>query len=478
MSEKESKRVFGIIGMGTMGRNLLLNMADHHFHVSGYDKDSSKISLLEAEGGSGGTGLRGFTVLKDFIDSLQSPKAVMLLVPSGKIVDEVIAELTPLLNKGDMIIDAGNSLFKDTEARVISLAGKGLHFFGMGISGGEEGARFGPSMMPGGDLKAYTTVKPILEAIAAKVNNEPCVAYIGPGAAGHFVKMVHNGIEYALMQQIAETYELLKKGLGLGNEDIQKVFAGWNQGRLQSFLMEITATIFLFKAPGTDGLLLDLIKDEARAKGTGKWTSQSAMDLQVPLTAIDSAVAMRDLSKYKTLRKAAAAVYPSTGQQLKTDKDKFLADLENAFYFSMAIAYAQGLQLLSEGSKAYQYQLRIDEISRIWRGGCIIRAKFLSDIYKAFQENRNLEHLAISPVIQPLISAALPGARAVVAAAAQAGLAIPVYAASLMYFDALRSENMPSNLIQAQRDFFGAHTYELIGKEGVFHTEWNSAPSA
>ena len=459
-----------MIGLGTMGRNLLLNMGDHGVAGAGYDKDATKGALLEEEGK--GLKVKGFTDIKEFTASLTSPKEIMMLVPAGKIVDSVIEELLPLLDKGDILIDGGNSHFTDTNRRVDYLESKGLHFFGMGISGGEEGARKGPSMMPGGDKEAYNVMKPILESIAAHVDGAPCVTYIGPGAAGHFVKMVHNGIEYGLMQLISETYEILKNGLQLDNEAIGKVFTQWNEGRLQSFLMEITKDIFAYKEEGSDHLLLDDIKDEARAKGTGKWTSQVAMDLQSPIPTIDSAVAMRDLSKYKELRVQASAIYSKNNTPLSVDKEAFLAQLEQAFYFSMVITYSQGMQMLSVASAEFKYDLQLAEIAKIWRGGCIIRSGFLNEIFTAYQKNNNLQHLLLDEGVAKIVIESLPGARAVIAAATGTGIAVPAYAASLSYFDNLRNKRMPSNLIQAQRDYFGAHTYELTGKEGLFHTQW------
>ena len=468
---QEVKYSFGMIGLGTMGRSLLLNMADHDFKVAGYDKDIEKNNLLEKEGT--GKPVKAFNVLSEFIQSLQKPRSVMMLVPAGKIVDDVIEELLPLLDKGDLIIDGGNSHFTDTNRRVTYLDAKGVNFFGMGVSGGEEGARRGPSMMPGGNKEAYQHVKYIFEAIAAKVNGEPCVTYIGPGASGHFVKMVHNGIEYGLMQLISETYELLRKGLKVDNEAIQKIFAQWNDGRLQSFLIEITKDIFSFKKPGEDHLLLDDIKDEARSKGTGKWTSQVGMDLQLPVTVIDTAVALRDLSKYKLLRTQLDASFKKGGLELSNiNKDEYLISLEQAFYFAMITTYSQGMHLLSIASTAYEYQLNLAEIAKIWRGGCIIRSRFLEEIYSAFQKDSTLEHLLLDSEVQVLIKETQPGIRTIVSGAVSVGIAIPAYAAAISYFDAITTGNMPSNLIQAQRDYFGAHTYELIGKEGVFHTDW------
>lgn len=465
--------VFGMIGLGTMGRSLLLNIADSGFPVAGYDKDTLKVDALKQEGAP--YQVESFASLPDFVNSLKKPRAIMMLVPAGPIVDSVIEEVLPLLDQGDILIDGGNSYFSDTTRRDTALEAKGFHFFGMGISGGEEGARRGPSMMPGGDIEAYEIVRPILEAVAARVNNEPCVTYIGPGAAGHFVKMVHNGIEYGLMQLLAETYEILRKGLQMDNESIHQVFAQWNEGRLQSYLLEITRDIFTFKEPGAEGFLIDDIYDVARSKGTGKWTSQVAMDLELPVPTIDVAVGMRDLSKYKDLRLKADELYTveQPNRFAAESPDKMLKQLEQAFYFSMITTYAQGMHLLAKASVAYNYQLQLDQIAKIWRGGCIIRAAFLEDIYNAYQQNIGLPHLLLDPHIKELVQESAPGMREVVAAAALSGIATPAFAATLSYFDNLRNGSMPSNLIQAQRDFFGAHTYEVVGKEGIFvHSDW------
>ncbi len=470
MSPNPTQYAFGMIGLGTMGRNLLLNMADHGFAVAGYDKNNKQIELLGQEGQ--GKPVQGFTDPEAFVQSIQTPRAIMMLVPAGAIVDSVIAEMQPLLSPGDILIDGGNSYFLDTERRAKELEAVGLHFFGMGVSGGEEGARFGPSMMPGGDREAYKTMQPVFEAIAAQVDGAPCVAYMGPGAAGHFVKMVHNGIEYGLMELIAETYGLLKNGLQLDNAAIGEVFTKWNEGRLQSFLLDITKDIFAFDAPDTDHLLLDDIKDEARAKGTGKWTSQVAMDLQAPIPTVDAAVSMRDLSKYKELREQLAVLYPAPDAPLAVDHEAFLASLEQAFYFSTIMAYAQGMHMLAKASEEYKYGLELATIAKIWRGGCIIRSAFLNDIFNAFKNNKGLAHLLLDGAVQKLVQEAAPGMRTVVAAATTAGFAAPAYTSALGYFDAFRTARLPSNLIQAQRDYFGAHTYELIGKDGVFHTQW------
>jgi len=468
MATNESTQYkLGMIGLGTMGRNLLLNMADKGFSVTGYDKDHKMIAKLEDEGKS--HNLKGFDNIENFIASLASPRTLILLVPAGPIVDSVIAELKPLLSKGDIIIDSGNSHFTDTNRRVDELEKDGLHFFGMGISGGEEGARFGPSMMPGGDKQAYNVVKDVFDAIAAKVNNEPCVTYIGPGASGHFVKMVHNGIEYAIMELIAEVYGILKNGLGYTNEDIYKVFKKWNEGRLQSFLLEITAEIFVFKDGDTDIDLLDQIKDEARSKGTGKWTSDVSMELQLPIPTINEAVSNRDLSKFKQLRLSLENDFGKKDTKIEVTVD----ELENAFYFSMISAYAQGMHLLVQASKEYQYGLKLQEIAKIWRGGCIIRAKFLEDIYQAYEKENNLEHLFGDANVQNVIKGTLGGIRKTVSSCVNSGLGIPAFASTLTYFDTITTGRMPSNLIQAQRDFFGAHTFERIDQEGVFHADWN-----
>lgn len=471
--KEENQNVFGIYGLGAMGRNLLLNMADHGFAVAGYNRHNDKVTLLIEEGK--GNGVNGYTELSDFVRSLQSPRVIMLLVTAGKAVDEAITGLLPLLEKGDIIIDGGNSHFTDTTRRGGELEEKGFHFIGMGVSGGEEGARNGPSLMPGGDEQAYMHVQPILETIAAKVDSEPCVTYMGSGAAGHFVKMVHNGIEYALMQLIADTYEILKKGLSKDDDEIQKIFSEWNKGWLQSYLMEITAAIFSFKNVEGTHLLLQDIKDEAKAKGTGKWTSQVAMDINLPIPVIDTAVAMRDLTKFKSLRTKAAAIYANAPcERFTVNPAKYQETLEQAFYFAMVTIYAQGMHLLSQASETYEYKLDLSRIAKIWRGGCIIRSAFLEDIFGAFHGDAKLEHLLLDEAVQLKLKPSIPCIRTVVSDASKFGLSVPAYAASLSYFDAFRNEQMPANLIQAQRDFFGAHTYELIGKEGVFHTKWTN----
>lgn len=466
----DNENAFGMIGLGTMGSNLLQNIADNGYKCAGYDISTDKVDILN---NLNRDTIQGFSDLKTFAKSLKSPRIVMLLVPAGKIVDNVIAELLQVLEQGDIIIDGGNSHFIDTERRNIELEKKGYHFIGMGISGGEEGARKGPSMMPGGDKQAYEMVEPILKKIAAHVNGDPTVAYMGVRSAGHFVKMVHNGIEYALMQLISETYEILKNGLKYSDAAIQEVFKKWNEGRLQSYLLDITRDIFAYKNEGERTILLNTISDQAKAKGTGKWTSQAAMDLNLPIPTIDISVSMRDLSHYKELRVKASKMYPNNeNSQYQNKEEAYIGLLEEAFYFSMVSAYAQGMHLLYKANEEFKYDLNLDVIAKIWRGGCIIRSAFLEDIFAAYKKDSKLEHLFLDDSIHNDLTKSIVGIRTVVSDAILQGIAIPAYSTSLSYFDNFRSANMPTNLIQAQRDYFGAHTYELIGQEGVFHTIW------
>lgn len=469
--QNKNQSSFGMIGLGTMGSNLLQNIADHGYNCSGYDNDAEKVDTVNHLNREN---IHAFSDLKEFTKNLKSPKVVMLLVPAGKIVDSVIEELLQVLDQGDIIIDGGNSHFTDTERRFVDLEKKGFHFVGMGVSGGEEGARKGPSMMPGGDKKAYEILKPILEKIAAHVNGEPMVAFMGERSAGHFVKMVHNGIEYALMQLISETYEVMKKGLQMEDREIHSVFEKWNEDRLKSYLIEITRDIFAYKKKGAHHLFFNDIKDEAKAKGTGKWTSQAAMDLTVPIPMIDIAVSMRDLSKYKDLRIKASKLYPDA-KKPEFNRSEYIAKLEDAFYFSMVSAYAQGMHLLDRANEEFKYDLNLDLIAKIWRGGCIIRSEFLEDIYAAYKKDPKLKHLFLDDSIHKSLLKSVPSVRSVISDAVLQGIAIPSFAVALSYFDNVRNEEMPANLIQAQRDFFGSHTYELKGKEGVFHTDWEDS---
>ena len=466
---------FGMVGLGVMGRNLLLNMADHGFAVAGLDLDPLKAAALEQEAETGKT-VKGTTSAQEFIGSLRTPRALMLLVPAGKAVDAAINSLLPFLEPGDIVIDGGNSYFPDTDRRVVTLAEKNIHFFGMGISGGEKGARFGPSMMPGGDRQAYERLRPIFEAVAAKVNGEPCVTYLGNGSAGNYVKMVHNGIEYGIMQLIAETYDLLKRGLGRNDDELQRIFEEWNNSEVQSFLIEITGQILKKTDDVTGNRLVNVISDRARQKGTGKWTSQNAMDLQVPLPTIDMAVTMRDISAYKDERVLAANQLLSTSTiSNPVNEEWYIVEnqLRNAFYFAMMMAYAQGMAQLRIASIAYKYELELQEVAKIWRGGCIIRAACLEDIRQAYEKDPGLPNLLLDPQIGEQLLQREGDARTIVKLAVDTGIPMPGLMSALAYFDAYRSETLPTNLIQAQRDYFGAHTYERIDQPGVFHTQWS-----
>lgn len=464
---------FGMIGLGVMGRNLLLNMADHGFAVAGYNRDPSKVTSLKEE--AQGLTVYGTSDLKDFISKLKRPRALMLLVTAGPAVDMVIKDLLPLLEPGDLVIDGGNSYFADTERRAEELTPKGIHFIGVGVSGGESGARFGPSMMPGGSKAAYEVVRPIFESIAAKVNNEPCVTYLGPGAAGHYVKMVHNGIEYGLMQLISEAYDILKRGMGLSNDELHQVFKTWNEAELKSFLIEITAQIFLQDDDKTSGRLVDCILDSAKQKGTGKWTSQCGMDLGVPLSIIDIAVTMRYVSALKKERVTAAKVLPGSTPKFNFNGDKqaLINQVRDALYFATIAAYAQGMTLLKVASDTYKYDLHLGEVAKIWRGGCIIRATLLENIRVAYHKNAQLPSLMVDPDLSAILLQKQESIRKIISHSVQAGIPVPGLSAALAYFDAYRTDRLPSNLIQAQRDNFGAHTYERIDTEGIFHTQWN-----
>ncbi|MGE5431338.1 MAG: NADP-dependent phosphogluconate dehydrogenase [Syntrophomonadaceae bacterium] len=471
----------GMIGLGTMGRNLVLNIGDKGFSAAGYDKDFNKLKILEKEAQD--RKILAAKSLEEFFQMLKKPRAFMMLVPAGAAVDAIIEEALPYMEKGDVIIDGGNSHYTDTDRRIKDLSGKNIHFMGVGISGGEQGARLGPSMMPGGDPEAYDHLKNIFEAIAANVDGEPCVAYMGNGSAGHYVKMVHNGIEYALIQLISESYHLLKTGLGLSNDELADIFEKWNQEELHSFLIEITSGIFRMEEmeqagsrgkPGEKNRrrLIDYILDRARQKGTGKWTSQDAMELQVPVPTIDAAVMMRDLSadrdmrlKYSKILKGPSALY--TG-----NKADFISKLKNALYFSMITSYAQGMALLKKASESYSYGVDLMKVASIWRGGCIIRASLLQDILEAYGNDRNLSSLMMYDKFAGILNRMQEDLRFITGSAIAIGIPVPALASSLFYFDGYRSAWLPANLVQAQRDFFGAHTYERIDKEGVFHTEW------
>lgn len=462
---------FGIVGLGVMGRNLLLNMADQKHAVAGLDLDTEKVLSLTQEANSQ-QHIKATTEVKEFVELLKQPRAIMILVPAGKPVDTVIQNLLPYLDKGDILIDGGNTYFTDTDRRFTELSAKGIHFFGMGISGGEKGARFGPSLMPGGNKEAYERLRPIFESIAAKVDGEPCVEYLGNGSAGNYVKMAHNGIEYGIMQLISEIYDLMKRGYGLDDTTIQKVFEDWNDTELQSYLIEITGHIL--KKTDTDGQkLINVISDWAKSKGTGKWTSQNGMDLEVPLPTIDAAVAMRNMSKNKPERIEASAKLVWNAEQGNTDLPSAAETLKGALHFSILITYAQGLALLTKASQEYNYDLNLETIAKIWRGGCIIRSVVLEDFRQAYAKNGELKNILLDDTIAKAINENQSSIRSTVQFAVQKGIPIAGLMNSLAYFDAYRSEKLPTSLIQAQRDYFGAHTYERIDTNGIFHTEWN-----
>ena len=465
---------FGMIGLGTMGSNLVLNIADHGFDACGYDRDpKQQQKLLDAAKGKKVTVAAS---LPEFIKALEVPRIIMLLVPAGKIVDAVITDLLPLAQKGDIIIDGGNSHFIDTERRYNQLKDSGIHFTGMGVSGGEEGARYGPSMMPGGNRDSYDKLKPILEAIAAKSDEGPCVSFIGNGAAGHYTKMVHNGIEYAMMQLISEVYGLLKTAGNLSNEELHEVFKEWNNTELQSFLVEITADIFLKKDDDTGKDLVDMVLDKAKQKGTGMWTSESAMELNVPIPVIDAAVSMRYLSSLKEERIKNATLYSFNSAKEPIAKEELISVCKNALRFSFLLSYAQGLELLSVASAQYNYAIDIAEVVRVWKGGCIIRSALLNDLRKAYLKQGTLSNVISSPLFQPILSELVKPVTRFLKLSMDHHLPAACMAAALNYFTASVTSRLPANLIQAQRDYFGAHTYERVDKEGVFHSLWENKP--
>jgi 6-phosphogluconate dehydrogenase len=463
----------GLIGLGVMGRNLALNFADHGFTVAVYNRTTDK--TREFAGGQGGVpGISPAFSLRELRDLLRPPRTILVMVAAGSPVDEVIAALTPLLSPGDLIIDGGNSHFADTDRRAAALTAAGFFYLGLGVSGGELGARYGPSLMPGGSGEGYKRAEPLLLAVAARANGEPCVSYLGPGGAGHFVKMVHNGIEYALEQLIAEIYDLLWRGLGLDFDDMAEVFAGFNQGLVKSYLVEITSHILKRRDEDTGQPLVTLIQDVARQLGTGTWTVRAALDLGVPIPTIDVAVGLRHLSALKEERETAAGGLPGPGPFFPGpgDRQGFIGKLENALFASLVTAFAQGLALLRRASEVYQYDLDLAAVARLWRGGCIIRAALLEDIRGAYRARPDLPNLLVDPVVGGKVVARQGDWREVVKAAADWGLPAPALMASLAYLDAYRSRRLPANLIGAMRDCFGAHTYERVDRAGSFHTDW------
>jgi len=463
----------GLIGLAVMGQNLVLNMERNGYTVAVYNRTTATMEEFIHE--HPGKKLVSATTLEAFVQSLERPRKLIIMVKAGSPVDAVIDGLVPLLEQGDLIIDGGNSYFPDTERRSEALAAKGLRFMGVGVSGGEEGALWGPSIMPGGTQESWELVKPILEAIAAKApeDGKPCVVHIGPRGAGHYVKMVHNGIEYGDMQLIAEAYDILQRALGLQPAELAEIFAEWNKGELDSFLIEITATIFRRIDEETGQPLVDLVLDKAQQKGTGKWTSQDAFNLGAPIPTINSAVVGRILSALKDERVAASKVLPGPDQTVyEGDKAALIDAVRQALYASKISAYAQGMALLRMASDEYKYELKLGEVAAIWRAGCIIRARFLNHITEAFNRNPALANLLLDDALGQAVRERLPAWRHVVQTAVGMGIPVLAFSGSLAYYDSYRSERLPANLIQAQRDFFGAHTYERIDKPGIFHSQW------
>ncbi|AEG01299.1 decarboxylating NADP(+)-dependent phosphogluconate dehydrogenase [Methylomonas methanica] len=466
------KANIGLIGLAVMGQNLVLNMNDHGFKVAVYNRTTSKVDEF-LEGPAKDTLVVGTHSLQELVDSLEAPRKVMLMVKAGAVVDQYIEHLLPLLSPGDIIIDGGNSLFTDTDRRTAYLTEKGLLYIGTGVSGGEEGARHGPSIMPGGNKAAWPAVKPIFQAISAHVDGDPCCEWVGDNGAGHYVKMVHNGIEYGDMQLICEAYQLLSAGLGLSTDEMQAIFAEWNQGELSSYLIEITANILAYKDENGDALL-DKILDTAGQKGTGKWTGINALDLGIPLTLIGESVFARCLSAQKDERVRAAKVLPKPTGSFSGDKQAMIAAIRQALYASKIISYAQGFRLMREAAKEYKLSLNYGDIALMWRGGCIIRSQFLNDIKQAYTKNPDLENLLLADFFIEAMQQAEAGWRQAVILGIQLGIPTPAFSSALAYFDGYRSERLPANLLQAQRDYFGAHTYERIDKPRgeYFHTDW------
>lgn len=471
-----TKRTFGVIGLAVMGENLALNVESRGFPIAVYNRTASKTEEFMSARAQGKDVKAAFS-LEEFVQILERPRKILVMVKAGKPVDAVIDQLRPLLDEGDMIIDGGNSLYEDTERRTRDLESTGLGFVGMGVSGGEEGALKGPSLMPGGTESAYRELEPILTKIAAQVDDGPCVTYVGPGGAGHYVKMVHNGIEYGDMQLIAEAYDVMKNGLGLSNQRLHEIFAEWNTtDELNSFLIEITADIFKYTDPETGSTLVDFILDSAGQKGTGRWTVVSSLELGVPIPTMYAAVNARVMSSFKDERVAASKELTGPSTKFEGDPESYVDKVRDALYCSKMCSYAQGMALIAKASEEFGYNISLPESARIWKGGCIIRAGFLDKIKKAFNDNPSLPNLLLAPEFKQTILDRQGAWREVLVLANQLGIAVPAFSASLDYFDSYRRDRLPQNLTQAQRDYFGAHTYERTDKPKgeFFHTEWMS----
>ncbi|AEP87244.1 NADP-dependent phosphogluconate dehydrogenase [Bacillus spizizenii] len=466
-----SKQQIGVIGLAVMGKNLALNIESRGFSVSVYNRSSSKTEefLQEAKGKN----VVGTYSIEEFVQSLETPRKILLMVKAGTATDATIQSLLPHLEKDDILIDGGNTYYKDTQRRNKELAESGIHFIGTGVSGGEEGALKGPSIMPGGQKEAHELVKPILEAISAKVDGEPCTTYIGPDGAGHYVKMVHNGIEYGDMQLISESYFILKQVLGLSADELHEVFAEWNKGELDSYLIEITADIFTKKDEETGKPLVDVILDKAGQKGTGKWTSQSALDLGVPLPIITESVFARFISAMKEERvKASGLLAGPDVKPVTENKEELIEAVRKALFMSKICSYAQGFAQMKAASEEYNWDLKYGEIAMIFRGGCIIRAAFLQKIKEAYDREPELDNLLLDSYFKNIVESYQGALRQVISLAVAQGVPVPSFSSALAYYDSYRTAVLPANLIQAQRDYFGAHTYERTDKEGIFHTEW------
>ena len=468
-----NKQVFGLIGLGVMGQNFIQNVERNGFSAAVYNRSAETTEKFIA-GPAAGKNIKPAYTLKEFVDSLESPRKIMLLVKAGAPVDATIQQLVPLLDKGDLIIDGGNSFFTDTERRAKELESQGFNFFGMGVSGGEEGALWGPSLMPGGSRDAYKEVEPIMKAVAAKAeeDGEPCVTYIGPGGSGHYVKMIHNGIEYGDMELIAESYYLLKRALGLSAQEFHDIFTEWNKEELSSFLIEITAKVFNKIDRDTGKPLVDVILDKAGQKGTGRWMGENALELGISIPTILAAVNGRIISSQKEERVSASSLLTGPTKKYEGSSQKLIDATRDALYVSKICSYAQGMSLLKKASVEYGYNMDLGSIAKIWRAGCIIRARLLNDITSAFNRNRDLPNLLVDDVFRESVNARQESWRFVIHTAIESGIPMPAMSASLAYYDSYRSERLPANLIQAQRDFFGAHTFERIDKPGIFHADW------
>jgi 6-phosphogluconate dehydrogenase len=466
---------FAMVGLGTMGRNLALNIEEHGFPTVVWNLETDWMDAFVREHAS--AKFTGARTLEELVAALERPRRIMMMVPAGKPVDEMIGKLSPLLDAGDILIDGGNSYFEDTRRREATLRGQSLHFVGCGVSGGEEGARFGPSIMPGGSDAAWARVRDVLEAIAAKTEAGACVTHVGPDGSGHFVKMVHNGIEYGDMQIIAETYDVMHRGLGMSTPEAGDVFAAWNRGALESFLVELTAQVCKVTDPQTGQPMVDVVQDKAGQKGTGKWTAQVALDLAVAIPTIGAALDARVLSSLKDQRVAAGARYPALDARAPfaaADRTAWTNDLRDALHGARVCSYAQGMALIAAGSAQYNWNVNLAEMARIWKGGCIIRAKLLDPVRHAFTANPALPNLLVDAGIAAELQRAAPGWRRVVSAAAAAGIPVPSIGASLAYFDSYRTPRLPQNLTQAQRDAFGAHKFERIEQPGFVHFNWDA----